>query len=234
MGSILPIVGFFTLSIITSFSLAYLEGKRNNFRLFGKTHVLGLIGAAVSVLTSVGFLYLFFSSNKVLTNEIIYGLIASRTVLAVLAAKVAIDNRRSMFAWFTIALIEPTFSILAISTLPGLIRSSNMFSREIKFINQKCIENINTIKKLRESELLSKEDFEKKQTDLKLKYEMQMQMILANQEEKMMKIEQKNLLNKLEAAYSSGVLTKEEFTVKKEQLLKNLSEITEKSLSNLD
>ncbi len=219
MGNLLPLIGFLVLWLMISFLLAYFEGKKNNFRLFGKMHWLGISGSLLSGAVTAGFWIYFVSSGEKFSNTLVYALIGTRVLFAILAAKVATDKTRSLFGWFVISLIEPTFSLLAISTVPGLIKSSNMFSREIKFINQKYIENHNTIKKLLDSDLLSKADFLKKQADMKLKYEMQMHMILANQQEKMMKIEKKNLLNKLESAYSSGVLTKEEYIAKKDQLV---------------
>lgn len=218
MISLMTLIGFLTLSAFMSFLLAYLEGKRNNFRLFSSVHLPGVIGSVLSVGLTISLWYYFEASDQSFNNVLLYSLISSRVLFALLSAKVATDKRRNLFGWFLVTLIEPTFSLLAISTVPGLIKSSNMFSREIKFINQKYIENLQTIRKLREAELLSKADFEKKQADLKLKYEMQLHLILANQQEKMMKIEKKNLLHKLEVAYSSGVLTKEEYLAKKEQL----------------
>jgi hypothetical protein len=141
-----------------------------------------------------------------------------KIVLATFVATKADNLGRNKILWFFLGLLEHFTALIVLGITPKYISNSSLNNAELKMLNEEIQAQLSKLNGLRNSGLLNTEEYNQKIELLKQQYYVKIKPETKTQGANKVP-DNKELLFQLQQAYSTGLLTEEEYQEKSTKIV---------------
>jgi len=146
-------------------------------------------------------------------------LLLGRLILAFYISSDAKKLERSKLLWWILSFIEPNVALLVLANTPKLIKAKGELKSSIESIFEEYDDKLHNLESLNQSGVLEGLEYKKKKEALDELYIKKVNTAIDLEHEENDKADMNLILKQLDKAYEDGILTKEEYEVKRKAIL---------------
>lgn len=168
------------------------------------------------------FLYVSFILCLIMRAFLLHSGIWVLIGRAVFAFFISIDAKklgRNKLLWWVLSFIEPNAALMVLANTPKLIKAKGELKLKIESIFQEYDNKLENLQLLGKSGLLEGIEYKNKKESLDESYHKKIEVAIDLEQRENLKNETNVILEQLKKAYQDGVLTKEEYETKREEVL---------------